>query len=396
MKHFILFVGGLLWSMIVYGQEGPRVHYSFDGCSPMDETALNADVLGLQNCECGVVDSAAVVIGNTIVLDTAVKDWLLDDYSISFYFRSDNNQAFVDLLSIRDQCNQDSTIAFSYLTATEEVEVLMAFNDNNRRRIRGSLNPNVCWHQVILVKSGLNVLLYLDNVEANEVVLPLNIPFSRLAPMRVSGSPCLGITDSPLNGAIDELKIYDRPLSAAEVQEAYLYPDQIISNDTTIFLGNFVTIETGKSCSGSVQWSPATDLDDPFSTAPTGTPAATTMYRATFDDGSCVATDTIRINVLDPSQLVCDTLLLPAAFTPNGDMVNDEYGISNGFIIDEVETFNIKDRWGTVVFETSNKNDTWDGFINGTPPNPGTYLYTVNYTCAGDDYIQVGSFILIR
>jgi gliding motility-associated-like protein len=343
-----------------------------------------------------VIDSAAIVNGNTIDLDTMITDWLVDDYSISFYFRSNNMQAFIDLISIRNQCNQDSALAITYLAGSDEVEVLMSLNDNNRRRFKGSINPDVCWHQVTLVKSGLNVLLYLDNALANEEVLPLNISYSEVVPMRINGSPCQGITDSPLDGAIDELKIYDRPLSATEIFNSYQYPGQIISNDTTIFEGASVDIRTGKSCAASTAWTPSGSLDDPSSPMPTATPTLTTTYEVTFSDGACQARDEITINVLDPSQLTCDTLLLPAAFTPNGDFLNDEYGISNRFIVDDLESFIIRDRWGSIVFETTDKNETWDGTFGGQAPNPGTYLYTINYTCAGDEYSAVGSFVLLR
>ena len=272
----------------------------------------------------------------------------------------------------------------------------MSLNDNNRRRLKGSLNPNVCWHQVTLVKSGLNVFLYLDNALAIDDILPGNIPYSQIVPMRISGSPCQGITDSPLNGAIDELKVFDRPLSAMEIFTEYPFPGQIISNDTTIFEGASVDIKTGKSCASSILWTPAAGLDDSTSPDPIATPDVTTTYTVRFDDGTCVAEDEITINVLDPSQLACDTLLLPAAFTPNGDMLNDVYGISNRFIIESLESFIIRDRWGSIVFETTDKNATWDGSFGGQAPNPGTYLYTIIYTCSGQEFSKVGSFVLLR
>ncbi|MFN9940082.1 MAG: gliding motility-associated C-terminal domain-containing protein, partial [bacterium] len=79
----------------------------------------------------------------------------------------------------------------------------------------------------------------------------------------------------------------------------------------------------------------------------------------------CVATDSIYISVVDPNTLSCNTVFLPGAFTPNGDGLNDVYGISNPYAIQQLHTFEIFDRWGARVFYTTQVFDQWDGSFQG-------------------------------
>jgi len=65
---------------------------------------------------------------------------------------------------------------------------------------------------------------------------------------------------------------------------------------------------------------------------------------------------------------------IPTAFSPNGDNVNDElYLFHNGIKL--LRTFKIFNRYGQVVFETSNLNSKWDGTFNGQELPSGVYQY---------------------
>jgi gliding motility-associated-like protein len=70
---------------------------------------------------------------------------------------------------------------------------------------------------------------------------------------------------------------------------------------------------------------------------------------------------------------------IPTAFSPNGDDLNDVF-IINGFgILDEGFSFLIFDRWGTVVFESHNKDLGWDGTFNGASLPTGTYVWRLTF-----------------
>lgn len=71
-------------------------------------------------------------------------------------------------------------------------------------------------------------------------------------------------------------------------------------------------------------------------------------------------------------------LHVPNAFTPNGDMLNELWGIVPVF----VKEYDLKvfDRWGGKVFETQNKHEIWDGTVKGVLTPLSVYVYTITYT----------------
>ena len=109
-----------------------------------------------------------------------------------------------------------------------------------------------------------------------------------------------------------------------------------------------------------------------------------------------MSNDTVRIYVADKPKLDCDQLLLPKAFTPNNDGLNDKYGISNIFLVEALEYFEVYDRWGAKIWSARNLSDAWDGTFNNQPVNTGMYLYKIKYTCNGEEKLNVNNFSLLR
>jgi gliding motility-associated-like protein len=69
------------------------------------------------------------------------------------------------------------------------------------------------------------------------------------------------------------------------------------------------------------------------------------------------------------------SIYVPNAFTPNGDGMNDTWGVVGEAIEDfQLQVFN---RWGQLVYETSNPNAHWDGTHLGDKVPMGTYVYKV-------------------
>ncbi|MBL0095619.1 MAG: gliding motility-associated C-terminal domain-containing protein [Bacteroidetes bacterium] len=70
------------------------------------------------------------------------------------------------------------------------------------------------------------------------------------------------------------------------------------------------------------------------------------------------------------------SLYIPNTFTPNGDGLNDTFGVAGEAIKDfRMQIFN---RWGQLIFETSNSNERWDGTYGGQKVPMGTYVYKVS------------------
>ncbi len=80
--------------------------------------------------------------------------------------------------------------------------------------------------------------------------------------------------------------------------------------------------------------------------------------------------------VLEPDFL----FYIPNAFTPDGDGVNDTF-IGKGVFIKEFE-MTIFDRWGNLIYKTTDINKGWDGKANhGTEAaQKDVYIYSIKIT----------------
>ncbi|HHZ64775.1 MAG TPA: T9SS type B sorting domain-containing protein [Flavobacteriales bacterium] len=147
----------------------------------------------------------------------------------------------------------------------------------------------------------------------------------------------------------------------------YPIPDVYAGSDVYITLGD--DVELGAFGAATYNWSPPTALSSTTVYNPMASPFATTDYVVTGTSlNSCYNRDTVRVYVVDAQVEV------PNAFSPNDDGVNDViYLLAVGII--DVQEFKIFNRWGQVVFETSDILQGWDGMFNGQPQEMGNYAY---------------------
>lgn len=151
-------------------------------------------------------------------------------------------------------------------------------------------------------------------------------------------------------------------------------------------------VQLDGSGDGSPLWVPAATLTDASSFTPVATPETTTYYYLTVTNGSCTATDSMRV-------YVGDVITVYSSFTPNGDAINDKWIIQNSGQFDNME-IKVYDRSGQVVFEATNysvQEDWWDGtFKNQGKPLPAsTYFYVIDLK-EGDYPLYKGSVTIIR
>jgi gliding motility-associated-like protein len=89
--------------------------------------------------------------------------------------------------------------------------------------------------------------------------------------------------------------------------------------------------------------------------------------------------------------------LMPTAFSPNGDGVNDFlFPIQLGDA--SLELFEVYNRWGQQVYTLSNGKTKWDGLFKNRPCDIGAYVYVVKYkdNVTGKSSILKGSLTLLR
>jgi gliding motility-associated-like protein len=89
-------------------------------------------------------------------------------------------------------------------------------------------------------------------------------------------------------------------------------------------------------------------------------------------------------------------LVVPNAFTPNGDGINDTFFPK--FINIESLEFWILNKWGeTIYFSDDMTNQGWDGKIKGVVATPGNYVYRLKFqTLDGRTQTQTDLFILLK
>lgn len=88
-------------------------------------------------------------------------------------------------------------------------------------------------------------------------------------------------------------------------------------------------------------------------------------------------------------------IILPTAFTPDGDGLNDEFKV----IGTKVFNFNMQvfSRWGDLVFFSDDATTGWNGNISGNKAPQGTYVYRLNFEDAtGRTFNPSGAVVLLR
>jgi gliding motility-associated-like protein len=87
-------------------------------------------------------------------------------------------------------------------------------------------------------------------------------------------------------------------------------------------------------------------------------------------------------------------LILPTAFTPNGDGINPLFTIGGKFV--SKMSIQIFDRWGVLVF-SSDKNEPWDGTRGGKVMPESAYVWKAEIVdFAGHTFTEEGTVLLLR
>jgi len=157
-----------------------------------------------------------------------------------------------------------------------------------------------------------------------------------------------------------------------------------IGEDLTISLGDSarlgLNVVTGSFPIDSIIWTSTADgLSCSFCPAPWITPFVDGMVNVlVIDSTGCSATDDLNVFV-DARRKV----YIPNAFSPNNDGINDVFSVFTGLGVQQINNFQVFNRWGGRVYDAMNlpASDrgagSWDGTNNGRVLNPGVYPYVI-------------------
>jgi gliding motility-associated-like protein len=148
----------------------------------------------------------------------------------------------------------------------------------------------------------------------------------------------------------------------------------------------------------SYNWVPASSLSCADCPQPETNSKFDETYIVTFvDSNTCRNSGQIKVIVVCKNANV----FLPNTFSPNADGSNDIFYV-RGRGLERVKSLRIFNRWGEVVFESSNfpVNDSkygWDGMYKGKRASPDVYVYQVEVFCENSDTIKFeGNVALIQ
>ena len=143
----------------------------------------------------------------------------------------------------------------------------------------------------------------------------------------------------------------------------------------------------------SYAWSPATGVDNPQISDPEVAVDSTTTFTVTgMDLNACTSTDTVTVIVTSKGKAL---FVVPNAFTPNNDGINDCFGITNWGNV-KLKEFSIYNRWGQRVFDTRNPSDCWNGTFHGEMQDTGGYVYVIKAVSFCGNITRTGTVMLIR
>ena len=163
------------------------------------------------------------------------------------------------------------------------------------------------------------------------------------------------------------------------------YPLPVVSlgADTTVCEETPLLLQPFRANSDSLRWSDGS-MGDVLTVTEGG------VYIVSGINKCGETRDTVSVK-----QIFCD-IWVPNAFTPNGDGVNDVFRVLGN--VGRLENFRLRifNRWGQLLFETSDRTKGWDGRQADEEALLGVYAYMMEYSLKGRTVLQKGNFTLLR
>jgi gliding motility-associated-like protein len=158
--------------------------------------------------------------------------------------------------------------------------------------------------------------------------------------------------------------------------------------------GDPVILTYNGSAGSNVSWFPANLVNPKTGYTVTAVPDRPTTFTAVVTNGPCREYAYVFVDVFIPGCIEGDAFV-PNTFTPNGDGQNDVLYV-RGLKVDEVY-FAVYNRWGEMVFETTDKSKGWNGMYKDKPADVGVFGWYLKVKCYnGEETFRKGNVTLIR
>lgn len=159
----------------------------------------------------------------------------------------------------------------------------------------------------------------------------------------------------------------DVKITFAPVAKILISTDSLVATNQPVQLD---VVDVNNSGFIQYSWSPAYGLNNPFIANPIAILDRETTYSLhAATSNKCFADATITLKVFKRPEIY-----VPNSFTPNGDGLNDVLkAIPVG--MQEFHYLKIFNRFGQLLFTTTDAAKGWDGKIQGKEQNSGTYVW---------------------
>ncbi|MDX1349613.1 MAG: PKD domain-containing protein [Putridiphycobacter sp.] len=212
----------------------------------------------------------------------------------------------------------------------------------------------------------------------------------------VNGNTTASVVDYPTSQTYYYLTVTDTNdcFAFTETFVDVYNPINLNDFDTTIILGDSIFLPMPYQFGNyTYTWQPDTGLSCVDCPNPYITPLNDIEYTLFIADNYGCFSDLVLYKVLINPET---HIKLPTTFTPNGDGVNDIIYVE-GWGIKELIEFKIFNRWGELVFETTDKEVGWDGYYKGMLQNNDVYLVQVKGLTWKDEEKTIEQYInLVR
>jgi len=176
-----------------------------------------------------------------------------------------------------------------------------------------------------------------------------------------------------------------------DVKIAYISKPMVaLVPDTTICVTQQLVLDAGAGAGGgtgvSYQWQDG-------STSPALTVSQAGTYTVNVTNQCGKTTDSTVVSIED---CAC-RFYVPTAFTPNGDGKNDLFQPKYLCLFSNYQ-LRVYNRWGQMVFSSSNPAEGWDGRVGGSPQPAGVYVWEMAFkdNLTGKMLKKNGTVVLIR
>ena len=195
-----------------------------------------------------------------------------------------------------------------------------------------------------------------------------------------------------LNGGVFTVASGNAPLNLASPIPFVDLVSNLTASQTEICPNTVVTLNAGCSIAGAlVNWNPG---------APTVRPSGDDdvyVYRASCSIDDCISNESsVEVNIVCEPPFPSYLLLVPDAFSPNGDGINEQWNIRGMEKFDKVE-FRVYNRWGELIFaDKTGYQKPWEGTYKGKPVSAGPYPYIIDLQLEDKSHTIRGTVSILR